>query len=106
MARERGWWLLGIGLIVAVVNFLEIRSLWSLFNPLDWFMIACAMIAAVLLLPRYLKIAQGPEEHVANVAVGIGLGGYVPGVAGIPAGREGGGQVTTSPIYTACEAPR
>src|SRR5687768_5686181 len=76
MARERGWWFLGIGIFIAVTNLLEIRNLWSVFSLFDWFLIGGAMIAPPVLLKRYLTVAQGSDEQVANVATGIALGGY------------------------------
>jgi hypothetical protein len=78
ITRSTGWFFIGIGLLPAIIRLLDINTLWSVFSPLDWFLITVSMICPPLLLWRYLKVAQGPVEEVGGIRVSIALGGYVP----------------------------
>ena len=76
--RASGWFFIGLGLLIAGFNLLDIRDLWLRFTPFDWIMITLLLIGPPVVLWRYLRVAQGTPEQVGPVGVSIALGGYVP----------------------------
>jgi hypothetical protein len=77
-ARGSGWFFIGLGLLIAAFNLLDIRDLWARFNAFDWIMIILLMIGPPVVLWRYLKVAEGTAEQVGRTGISIALGGYVP----------------------------
>jgi hypothetical protein len=78
ITRGSGWFFIGLGLLIAAFNLLDIRDVWARFNAFDWIMITLLMVGPAVVLGRYLKVAQGTPEQVGQTGVSIALGGYVP----------------------------
>ena len=77
-SRTSGWFFIGIGAVMALIRFLDIRELWSIFTAFDWVMLTLLMIGPPVALWRYLKVAQRTPKQVGQIGVSIALGGYVP----------------------------
>ena len=76
--RENPWLAIGVGLLLAVIGFFEIRDLWPRFSLMEWFMLAFSVVIPPVTLWRYRKATQAGADPKGHVGVSIAMGGYIP----------------------------